>query len=228
MTVARAWHTATLLPSGKVLIAGGSSTPGQTASAELYNPATGTFTATGNMTVARVFYAAALLPSGKVLVTGGEGDSFDGVASAELYDPAAGAFTATGNMTVARHDHTATLLGNGKVLIAGGVGGVGGIYNLASAELYDPGAGRFTATASMTTYRADHTATLLGNGEVLVAGGFANGWLASAELYDPAAWTFTATGSMAVARQYHTATLLLDGKVLIVGGTRATSGELYE
>jgi hypothetical protein len=80
----------------------------------------------------------------------------------------------------------------------------------------------------MTTYRADHTATLLGNGEVLVAGGFANGWLASAELYDPAAWTFTATGSMAVARQYHTATLLLDGKVLIVGGTRATSGELYE
>jgi hypothetical protein len=169
MTRARAWHTATLLANGKVLIASGAggnslATPWK---AELYDPGAGTFAATGNMTFAVYARTATLLPSGKVLIAGG----LDGLpfAVAEVYDPAAGTFTATGSMTVARENHTATLLGNGKVLIAGGDSF--GPDAPVSAELYDPAAGTFTATGNMTVGRIDHTTTVLGNGKVLIAGG---------------------------------------------------------
>jgi Galactose oxidase, central domain len=142
-----------------------------------------------------------------------------------------GVFVPTGSMTVARSQHTATMLPSGKVLITGGLGRTDESGALASAELYDPAAGTFTATGSMSAPRWGHTATLLGNGKVLVAGGSpgVNG-LASAEIYDPTAGTFTATGSMTVAREFHTATLLSDGKVLIVGGVglRPVSAELYD
>jgi WD40 repeat protein len=197
------------LLSGKVLIAGGGGS-----SADLYDPTTGTFTATGSMTTARGSPAATLLPSGKVLVAGGGVDG-----SAELYDPTAGTFTATGSMiraitdnTATRAVHTATLLPSGKVLVAGGLDKN---YVFASAELYDPAAGTFTVTGSMTAARWDHSATFLGNGKVLIAGGSGD---TSAELYDPTAGTFATTGSMTATRYSHTATLLLSGKVLITGG----------
>jgi hypothetical protein len=246
MTVARMNHTATLLGNGKVLIAGGRGgvSTGLLASAELYDPAAGTFTATGSMAVTRggeyytSEYTATLLPSGKVLIAGG----LTSAASTELYDPAIGGFTATGNMTVARMNHTATLLGNGKVLIAGGGVVNDGTSNLASAELYDPAAGTFTATGAMTVARRNPTATLLPTGQVLIAGGFDSGGVpldGAAELYDPAAGTFTATGSMTLGRGYNTATLLGNGKVLIAGGMgnfvtinnydpAAASAELYD
>jgi hypothetical protein len=132
-------------------------------------------------------------------------------------------------MAAARSHHTATLLPNGKVLVVGGEYAAGGyIQTLADAELYDPAAGTFAATGSMTVPRDFHTATILLDGKVLIAGGTnIGGELASAELYDPAAGTFAATGSMAVPREYYTATLLPNGKVLIVGGSFA-SAELYE
>jgi hypothetical protein len=201
MSTAKFSHTATLLSSGKVLIAGGETSvltydrgysDSDLARAELYDPVAGTFTATDSMTTARAGHTATLLGSGQVLVVGGNGVSggtLTLLASAELYDPTVGTFAATGSLTVARYNHTATLLTNGMALIAGGLD----VVALASAELYDPSAGTFTATGSMVAGRDSHTATLLGNGEVLIAGGNGNaasstsssGYvLASAELYE--------------------------------------------
>ncbi len=233
MTSGRAYHGATLLPNGKVLIAGGrkDNTPtGTLNTAEIYDPSTGTFTATGNMTSARESYTATLLPNGTVLIAGGNGST---VGTAEIYDPSAGTFTATGNMTSARGIHTATLLPNGTVLIAGGVNST---TVLNTAGIYDPSVGTFTATGNMTSARGIHTATLLPNGTVLIAGGFGgdNGttYLNTAEIYDPSAGTFTATGNMTSARGIHTATLLRNGTVLIAGGDNGTTylntAEIYD
>ena len=229
MARGRAWHTATLLPNGRVLIFGGSGTvsPG----AELYDPTSGSFGATGHVIMFRDHPTATLLVDGKVLITGGLG-GIGYLATAELYDSASGSFTATGRMAAARYGHTATLLANGKVLIAGGAGDTG---QLSSAELYDPASGSFTATGSMAESRNGHIATRLSDGKVLIAGGSGiTGELSSAELYDPATGSFTATGSMIIARAYPTATPLADGKVLIAGGSGNTppfqlsSAELYD
>jgi hypothetical protein len=236
MTTRRAAHTATLLPDGKVLVAGGF-TGGENslASAEVFDPATGTFTSASNMNVPRAGHTATLLRNGKVLIAGGYNGSY--LARAELYDPATRIFTPAGSMVTARSGHVATLLRNGKVLLAGGTG-VGWTF-LADAELYDPAANTFTATGSMTTARESHTATLLASGTVLVVGGHkgrrpAITIYSSAEIYDPAAGTFTAAGNMTRMRHKHEATLLTDGTVLIAGGSDErdgrgayTSAEIY-
>src|ERR1041385_641288 len=165
---ARTLHTATLLPNGKVLVAGGNNYSGILGSAELYDPASGTWAATGSLGTARVFHTATLLPSGKVLVAGGAHSS-GYLSSAELYDPGTGTWAATGSLGTAREFHTATLLPSGKVLVAGG-GGTDGLP-LPSAELYDPASGTWTTTGSLATGRFLHTETLLPNGKVLVTGG---------------------------------------------------------
>jgi MYXO-CTERM domain-containing protein len=222
-------HTATLLPSGKVLVVGGFGLAGRLASAELYDPANGTWSATGSLATARYLHTATLLPSGKVLVTGG----LDGtpqqnlLSSAELYDPASGTWSATNALATARYNHSATLLPSGKVLVAGGYGA----SYLASSELYDPANGTWSSTGSLTTARSQHTATELSSGKVLVVGGYAgSGVLGTAELYDPANGTWGATGSLATARSRHTATLLDSGAVLVAGGYGAdyvTSAETF-
>ena len=184
LNTARNQHTATLLLNGKVLVTGGNSDGGiavAIASAELYDPANGTWTATGSLITARFNHTATLLPNGKVLVAAGI-DGSNNLASAELYDPASGTWTATGSLNIARRQHTATLLPNGKVLVAGG--NVAGSPS-ASAELFDPASGTWTATGTLNTGRFGHTATLLSNGKVLAAGGSnLSSALASAELYD--------------------------------------------
>ena len=149
LNTARYGHTATLLPNGKMLVAGGGGSSGFLSSAELYDPASGTWTATGSLNSARYLHTATLLPNGKVLVAGG----YYGVAStgAELYDPASGTWTATGSLNAARADHTATLLPNGKVLVAGGFGITSGV--LTSVELYDPASGTWSATGNLNTAR---------------------------------------------------------------------------
>lgn len=221
----RLLHTATLLGNGKVLVVGGQKEGGvQLASAELYDPNAATFAATGSMGTVRTCHAAALLQNGKVLVVGGS-DTVGPLSTAELYDPVALTFAPTGSMGTARSCPTATLLGNGKVLITGGIDATNTIS--ATAEVYDPVGGKFTATAnSMTIGRTSHTATLItGNGKVLVAGGNTpTGGTATADLFDPGTGMFTPTGAMGAARMFHTATLLSTGKVLIAGGVGASGG----
>ncbi|CAN5481980.1 hypothetical protein BH18VER1_BH18VER1_18410 [soil metagenome] len=227
MNEARLWHTATLLRSGKVLVAGGG-VAGEIGSAEIYDPATGRWSTTGSLRTPRAFHTATLLPNGKVLIAGGTANSRGpDQASAELYDPATGTWTFTGSMNIGREFHTATLLQNGKVLVTGGFA--------ARAELYDPATGTWSLTGSMSETRADHRATLLQNGKVIVTGGRGLNGLADAEVYDPATGSFSTTGSMAAARAQHTITLLPSGKVLVTGGfqfgdpgRRRASTELYD
>ncbi len=230
LNTAREDHTATLLNNGKVLIAGGfDSTNNATASAELYDPAVGTFAPTGSLNTAREYHTATLLNNGTVLIAGGFDSTNNATASAELYDPAVGTFAPTGSLNTAREYHTATLLNNGTVLIAGGFDSTNNAT--ASAELYDPAVGTFAPTGSLNTAREYHTATLLNNGTVLITGGFNGSVLASAELYDSVVGTFAPTGSVNTAREYHTATLLNNGKVLIAGGFNGSvlaSAELFD
>jgi hypothetical protein len=234
LNTARASHTSTVLNNGMVLIAGGYN-GNVLASAELYNPATGTFTPTGSLKTARLYHTATLLNNGRVLIVGGNAENGNILASAELYNPATGTFTPTGSLNTARELHTATMIQgamiNGMVLIAGGQGSGGA---LASAELYNPTTGTFAATGSLNTARLYHTATLLNDGTVLIAGGYDNNGhtSASAELYNSATATFTPTLSLNTARYRHTATLLNSGMVLIAGGEDSNgnalaSAELY-
>jgi len=309
MTIARSGYTATLLPSGKVLIAGGNA-----ATAELYDPATGTFTRTGDMTTPRSNHSATLLPDGKVLIAGGSsllpssaelydpstgtfsstgdmlqagagagaaillangtvliaddagiGEIYDPVAGTfsatgyelaylggrqqgalladgrallllccraqQLYDSASGTFSLTGIMTGIYEDGFASALPPaGKVLVTGGYSEEGPPWLSAGACLYDSATGTFAATGNMETPRYYHTATTLGDGTVLIAGGYVGltsaSVTASAEIYDPAAGTFAPTGDMTRVRVNHTATLLLDGTVLIADGS-TTPAEIY-
>ena len=233
METPRQFHTATLLDgglvltNGKVLVTGGLDTNNQAvASAELFDPITGTFTATkGNMKTPRAHHTATLLHDGRVLLAGGVDGNGTPLASAELFDPISGMFTPTGNMESTRTYHTATLLQDtaGTVLVTGGSDGNTG---LATAELFNPASKTFMPTkGNMESLRTYHTATLLDhgaaltNGKVLVAGGGVD----TAELFDPSSGTFTPTGSMELVREHHTATLLNDGRVLVTGGGAPTS-----
>ena len=235
MAETRSAHTATLLPGGQVLVGGASGSSGHLPSAELYDPNNGTWTTTGGMIDAREFHTATLLPDGTVLVVGGHGSSGT-LASAELYDPSTTSWTVTRGTLKGRVSHTATLLRNGMVLVAGGSGGDSYTPSLASTELYDPSSGTWTATGNMIDARSGHTATLLPDGTVLVAGGdrgtTLENQLASTELYDPASGSWTAAANMNGERDSHTATLLPNGGVLVLGGGSSigllTFAELYD
>jgi hypothetical protein len=220
MIEARTDHTATLLPDGQVLVAGGAGIGNEAlATAELYDPSSGTWTPTGNMIEARTGHTATLLRDGTVLVAGGRGNrpGLRGLASAELYDPRSGTWRSTGNMIEDPDYHTATLLRDGTVLVVGRL-----------AELYDPSNGSWRATGNLIQGRNHYATTLLANGKVLVAGGGDDNSLASAELYDPSGGTWTATGSMSEGRTFITPTLLPGGKVLVAGGWAITNGTVVE
>jgi len=259
MAAARMGFTATTLTNGNILVAGGQDNLGNVLdTAELYDPAAGKFIAVNNpMSDRRMFHTATLLLNGKVLVVGGATNlSGDTTSSADIYDPASNSFTpATFPMDHQRAAHTATLFTSsplaGKVLITGGVGGSSFYFKDSSAEIYDPATQEFLLLSSfMNEPRSLHTATLLDDGSVLLAGGF-NGSVAvsggvlsgasglisnSAETFDPNTGDFTCVGgfntettrcnqSMSVARAGHTATLLATGptphRVLIAGGIGA-------
>lgn len=234
MIEARTNHTATQLLDGRVLVAGGVGEQisefgaNILASAELYDPRTGQWTATSPMLGIRTSHTATLLPNGKVLVAGG-GESSDGdggpLSSAEVYDPNTGTWTTTGSTIGAGPGRTATLLGNGKVLVTGGSGE--NFEGVAVAELYDPSTGSWSATGDMVEPRSGHRAVLLLDGKVLVTGGSM-----SAELYDPSTGKWTATGSTPGVLVGHSATLLTDGRVMAAGGMNGTgassAAEVYD
>jgi hypothetical protein len=249
MVIARAEHTATLISGcscpadGQVLIAGGTtaaSTLGSTLrSAELFDPVSGTFTATGAMKVTRARHSATLIASGplagNVLIAGGLSDESGGdVATAELYDPVTGQFTTTGAMSMPRENHTATWLSPsvvagslaGSVLVAGG-GDVSAPTD--SAEVFNPQTAAFSPVGAMTTARTMQSAILLPTGKVLIAGGQSSdtNFLVTAELFDPVHATFAATGSMHNFHAGATATALENGSALIAGG-RSSFGDLYD
>jgi RHS repeat-associated protein len=239
MITPRQEHTATLLATGKVLVAGGRSTTGTAAlsSAELYDPTTGTWTSTGSMTGARRLHSATQLntssnstTSGKVLVAGGI-DGTSTLMTAQLYAPTAGTWIAAGNLNTGRYAHSATRLADGKVLL---VGGVNGSTTLASAALYNPasGAGSFAATTGPIPPQGlkANTATLLvtsnqqlNNKVLLVGGNNGTSSISAVYLFDPAQSAFSTLASIPTPREGHTATLMPDGKVLVTGGKNGST-----
>jgi hypothetical protein len=239
MIMARSNHTATVLADGRVLVAGGmaAATGGpqdriDLSTVEIYDPAAGTWAATGSMITARDTHLAVLLADGRVLVVGGGNRTTLSLSSAELYDPSTGTWSATGSTSMGSV-RTATLLADGRVLATGGsVDQATGV----SAELYDPNSGKWSATGSLTVARGGPTALRLGDGTVLVTGGGGVGpnTLASAELYEPSTGSWTAVENMVTARSAHTAVLLADGRVLVAGGVflqprrYLASAELYD
>lgn len=175
---------------------------------------------------ARVGHVATLLSDGHVLVAGSGLPTGDVVASAELYDPSIGTWSDTGSMAQGRAGPTATLLPDGRVLVVGGTfGGFSFSNAVASAEIYDPVTGVWSGAASMHTDRQYHTATLLPDGTVLVAGGTgSNDHIVSAELYHPGRDAWSAIGDMHDVHAGHSATLLRNGNVLVAGGTAEVYG----
>jgi hypothetical protein len=271
-------HTLTLLDDGTVLMAGGytvRSDASASASAELYDPATHTWTSTGDMTGVRTLHTATLLPDGRVLVAGGatyNGGNGAPIETAEIYDPTHRTWTAIRPMTEARGAHTATLLPDGTVLVTGGIGTSSEEASptntaLASTERFDPATGRWTAGGAMDEGRAKHTATLLPDGRVFVSEGVGadlfdprdGSWtpaelggtsIASAvllpagmlmvigfdgqgatpasEIHDPRTGSWTGAASLTLIRFGWTATLLAHGTVLVTGGNDDTSASVAQ
>jgi N-acetylneuraminic acid mutarotase len=190
MADARQQATATLLPSGQVLVAGGASgNSAFLATAERYDPATDTWTRAAQMVSPRVWHTATLLPNGQVLVAGGFYSATGQtayLATVERYDPATDTWVRAAQMSSPRSAHTATLLPNGQVLVAGGQNEAS---FLASTEQYDPATDRWTTAADMVGARSQDQAALLPNGQVLVAGGVdrpnSTAATATVERYDP-------------------------------------------
>ena len=207
------------LTDGMVLIVDG----GSSSAADLFDPKTTSFSPTsGPMVASRPAATANLLGDGTVLIAGGLDASDNALDTAELYNPVTGTFSAAnGTMVSPRANHTATLLANGKLLLAGGSTTADTSHALATAEIYDPKTGMFTAAPNtMTSARDGATANLLESGQVLITGGAnAGGNLATAELFNPKTGNFTPTaGAMNSDRAWHSSVYLPDGRIMIAGG----------
>lgn len=238
---ARRGHQAVVLDDGRILLAGGLAEGRPLASAEIYDPSTEEWLPTAPMATPRLGHSLTLLPDGRVLAAGGSGlDAEEGAAggqtlrtaaSSEIYDPGTATWASAGQMSSPRFEHSATPLPDGRVLMAGGSGPVSGgteLGPLRSTEIYDPAADAFVTAGQMAEGRTNHTATLLDDGSVLVAGGAggdnADISLASVEVLNPRQGGWATVASLAESRTGHTATRLDDGRVLVAGGESARRG----
>lgn len=238
---ARAGHTATILPDGRVLVAGGErsqSNANTLSSAEIYDPRTNSWSSGPAMNLGRMGHTATPLLTGQVLIVGGDtvqpGMPTVATNSVELFDPATNSWRAGAAASLAREHHTATILPDGRVLIVGGETtdpSSGQQRILASAELYDPRTNSWSQIADLGRPRVGHTATVLPDGRVVVSGGETvaadrqRDVTPAVEIFDPTSNSWTETGSLATGRAGHTANLLPDGRILIAGGqTAATRG----
>jgi hypothetical protein len=242
MTVPRYGPSATALPDGRVLVAGGyyRAAGGDLGTAEIYDPATGRWSWTARMYTSRREHLATPLRDGRVLLTGGfSGDSV--LALAELFDPVRENWVPAVPMQSPRVGHTATVLQDGRVLVTGGemprgvsaplLPGIpsGAYFRGPAGELYDPTTGGWLPTGGMHSRRSSHTATLLPDGTVLIAGGYdqlANSQVASCEIFDPRTLLFRPTGAMGGSRAGHSAVTMDGGGVLVAGGRRDYFGAL--
>lgn len=220
MAGARSHHSATRLLDGRVLVVGGQTTGGGIhASAEIYNPATMSWSATGSLAQERMEHRAVLLPDGRVLVIGGYGNNFVLVAMTEIYDPVSGTWSAAGALARPRQVHSATLIPGSptQVLVAGGVGQDNTLP--AQAEIWRADTQVWSAGGNLAQARFGHSAALLADGRVLVSGGgsAANTTFGSSEIYNPSTNLWSAASATA-ARTQHTATVLPDGSVLLAAG----------
>ena len=231
LTYARSGHTATRLQDGRVLIVGGCCDGSTTA--EIYDPASGTFRSTGTtLSTTRIDHSAILMDDGRVLICCGGGDSSEGSFLAELYDPDEDRFVLTSSMSDWRTGASATRTMDGTVLVAGGVGTT--TVSARTIEVFDPIDDTFISFTTLVG-RNSHTSTNLPDGNVLIAGGYANQnrtYLSSAQTYSSTAYSLLPTGDMLAGRAQHTASPLADGRVLIAGGATAigitSTAELYD
>ncbi len=223
MLYAHEWPVAAALCDGRVFVAGRPSTADR--DAEIYDPASNAWLPAGKMKTSHLYGAATLLPDCRLLLSGG----YNANTQAEIYDPVAKTFKSIGAMSSERFFHTATALADGRVLaVGGGVDISGQWYTYGSADLLDPATGLWKKAAKLHHARRAHTATLLPDGTVLVAGGTTGGkddgteagtQLDTAEIYDPLTDTWRVLAShLVTARTFHTAALVPGGAVLLFGG----------
>ena len=229
MKLARAGASVVLLRDGRVLVAGGTTAGGPSASVEIFDPVAASFRAVASMRSARSGHASVLLADGNVLVTGGSSGT-GALSSAEIYAPSRNTWSEAAKLIEPRSGHTATMLADGRVLVAGGEGANGA---LASLELFHPARNVFTAAGALSSARLGHAAVLLWNGKVLIIGGSdGSASLSSTDLFDASNGQVTPGPSLLAPRAGATATTLLDGKVLVAGGSDGkidlASAELYD
>ena len=241
MAVPRRAHTATTLPDGRVLVIGGTETD-EPVPAEIWDPQTAAFSASGTPLVGRNWgHTATLLPDGRVLVVGGQGATGVGtyemaleeLAAAEIWDPETEMFEEAGVLDIGRVFHTASLLPDSRVLIVGGFGtdDEGMPTGFDNAVAWDPATGSFAEVATMAAVRIDHNAAVLADGKVHISGGLGfegerpdpeadvgPSMLTLVELFDPVSGEFVPAGRLQEGRQYGSSTALPDGRVVLIGG----------
>ncbi|MGO9451111.1 MAG: protein kinase domain-containing protein [Candidatus Binataceae bacterium] len=230
MIAPRVLHTATLLPDGTVLIAGGKGDQGPLASTEIYSPRDGTFRAGPSMLEPRFAHAATLLTDGSVIVTGGFNWSKRVLNSVEIYDSTTRRWRSAAPLGVPRYGHTATLLPSGKVLLAGGSNLEGEMRN---TQVYNPVSNMSAPVEPLTEPRTRHTAATLSDGRVVLIGGVNDqGLVLRDEIFDPVNDTWSDGAKLAHGRYGLAAVMLPDHRAIILGGEDSTgvldSAEIFD